>query len=688
MPRFSYRRGSGLPRDGQTSRNSARFAIIDPSRHLSQVGSSALRPVSEFVPAQKKGHEWQSDGFTYNRLIGEVGYLHDTTSKLVARCNLQIMEERPGEDPDMVESSDVRAVRVMRAFVGPIGGQRELKRRAALHYQIAGESLLLGTVLKDKFGVEKGISWEFLSPQEVKFKRERRGREEITIVTRNSRGTSDGEVEVDATASRFYRPDPEFSGLADSPMKRVLPICRQLVVLMEVVDAVAKQRLSAGILFIPEEMSFGPDDEVAEEGDLSPDDMDQFMRDLIEHIRAPIEDRTSAASLVPLVMKGPAELGEKIKLILLSKDLDKTYQELRAELLQRIGYGLDAPPEVITGKAKLNHWSAYSVDNEFIEQHVSPIGEALAEFLTIAYLRPMLVRKEGMTDDEADRFSLAFDPRPLAQRTDEGSTATAGWDRIITSDESWLASQGMDASDLATPEERKRRFLEKIVLANPGLMAPAILPILYPDDQALIDSLENSKPVNAAPEWGSPGAAAPSTPAPIRPVAQPIAPPTDRPGASVTPIASVDSLVDRLTRAAGAELEKALERAGSAAVKRLAETQFSGDFADVPARQVYGQLTPDHWAVMGNPDLTAGTWDDFARDASALIQAWALATGSTPSLAAEIAKTATLNIVRDLDDLVGSEMFAAASSVEGGLEIPTEIVSEALGRAISARRAG
>ncbi len=685
MPRFSYRRGSGLPRDTQASRNTSSFAIIDPSRHLAEVGSSALHAVSEFIPAQKKGHEWQGDAFVYNRLVGEVGYLHDTTSKLVARCALQVIEETT-DDPDnpTKESKDPRAVRVMKAFVGPIGGQRELKRRAALHYQIAGESLLLGTTMRDKFDVEKGISWEFLSPMEVKFKRVKKGREEITVVMRNSRGATDGEVEVDASASRFYRPDGEFSGLADSPMKRVLPICRQLVVLMEVVDAVAKQRLSAGILFIPEEMSFGPDDETSEEGDLSQDDMDQFMHDLIEHIRAPIEDRTSAASLVPLVMKGPAELGEKIKLIMLSKDLDKTYQDLRAELLQRIAFGLDAPPEVITGKAALNHWSAYSVDNEFIDQHVAPIGEALAEFLTIAYLRPMLVQKEGMSEDEAERFSLLFDPRPLAQRVDEGSTATTGVNLNISSDEAWLKANGMDASDMATPEERKRRMLERCVLANPALMGPALLPLLYPDDAELAAAMEASKPVNAYPEFG-PGAPAPDASADpvLRPVAQP-----EAPAMSEGAITSVDQLVDRLTTAADAALERALEKAGSRAATKLAGTEFRDDFSGVDKRAIYGQLTPDHWAAMKHPDLVGDAWDGFAERAQAWVADWAVNTGSSSYLASEIAKTAVLNLCRDLDDLLQSGVLSTAAVLPSGLRIPSEVVSDALGRAIESRRAG
>ena len=57
--------------------------------------------------------------------------------------------------------------RCMQVLTGPMGGQRELKRRAAFNYQVAGEAIFLSTPLYDTFGVYHGTSYEFLSVREI-----------------------------------------------------------------------------------------------------------------------------------------------------------------------------------------------------------------------------------------------------------------------------------------------------------------------------------------------------------------------------------------------------------------------------------------------------------------------------------------------------------------------------------------
>jgi hypothetical protein len=89
----------------------------------------------------------------------------------------------------------------------------------------------------------------------------------------------------------------------------------------------ADARLAAGILYVPEEITFAtdsdPDDPDAniDEGDLR-DMVEEFLHHLAEHLRAPVEDRSSAAALVPLLMRGPAELYDKIGLIEVARGLD------------------------------------------------------------------------------------------------------------------------------------------------------------------------------------------------------------------------------------------------------------------------------------------------------------------------------------------------------------------------------
>jgi hypothetical protein len=605
--------------------------MIAPQPNIASVSSAALSRIDAWTVPARKGHEWQRDAFSFNELIGEIGYLNNLVANLVSTCELRVVESKIGVDGlEMDESTDPRAVRVMEAFTGPQGGQKELKRRAAMHLQIAGESYLLGTPLKDKFDRAAGFLWEFLSTEEIRVTAGQGGQR----IKRNASGLSDGDagfVDVEAFIARLWRPDPRYSLRADSPMKRVLPICRELVVLSEVVDSIAKSRLSSGMLFIPEEMSFGPINETEAPNDS--DDFDEFIGTLVEHMSAPVRDRTSAAGLVPLVVRGAAEYGDKIRLVQLAQDLDSTFHDLRMELLDRLAKGLDAPPEIIGGKAGLNHWSSYNVDADLIGKHVNPVGEMIAEFITVAYLRPMLAEFEHVSDEDVQRFELVFDSRVLTARQDEGPAATGAWDRLALSDVSYLRANGFQLEDYPSEDERRRRTLEKVLMADPGTYGPLLLPELYPELGYLFAGVAPTP--SSSPAQAAPVAAVPPDPAAAM---LPPAEPSVAPSAGTEPsVAATGDLVDKLTGAADVALVKALGA---------------------------GQET--------------GGWEEFKAVAGVFVSDWLLATGFEPVMAATVTENVLDSVMLSLDS------FTHQVSVQGGvLEVPQEVVLIPLRRALA-----
>jgi hypothetical protein len=605
--------------------------MVAPQPNLAAVSSAALARIDAWTVPARRGHEWQRDAFSFNELIGEIGYLNNLVANLVSTCELRVVETRIGVDGlEMEESSDPRAARVMAAFTGPQGGQKELKRRAAMHLQIAGESYLLGTPLKDKFDRAAGFMWEFLSTEEIRVTAGQ-GKQQIK---RNASGLSDGDagfVDVEAFIARLWRPDPRYSMRADSPMKRVLPICRELVVLSEVVDSIAKSRLSSGMLFIPEEMSFGPINET--EAPNESDDFDEFIATLVEHMSAPVRDRTSAAGLVPLVVRGAAEYGDKIRLVQLAQDLDATFHDLRMELLDRLAKGLDAPPEIIGGKAGLNHWSSYNVDADLIGKHVNPVGEMIAEFITVAYLRPMLAEFEYLSDDEVQRFELVFDSRILTARQDEGPAATGAWDRLALSDTSYLRANGFELDDYPSDDERKRRTLEKVLMADPGTYGPLLLPELYPELSYLFDGVEPT-PVNAAP------AAPVDSPAIADPAAAMLPPqevPTVSQGPSEPAVAATGDLVDKLTGAADVALVKALG-AGQDSVN----------------------------------------WGEFRVEGTGFVSGWLVDAGVEQVMVPSVAENVMDSVLVSLDSFT-----RLAAEQGGGWDVPDEVVLIPLKRALA-----
>lgn len=662
-----------------TQRNDGSFAIKRPKRSSANVSSAALRKVKDVRPNLSNDVGWQTDAFTYNELVPEVGFVNNVTANTVAAADLLIV--RRDESGDWVESSDPRAESVMDAFVGPVGGREELLRRAALHMQIAGESWLLGTDIFDEHEAPLGTLWEFLSTSEVKVDGDGNVNRNPSGTKQSSYGSkaADGGLDEDVYIARLWRSDPQWSDRADSPMKRVLPLCREVVILSQVVDAVAKSRLAAGILFVPDEMSFGPDDETEDPGD-DTDDIDEFMSELIQHLSAPVDDRTSAAALVPLLMRGAAELGESVRLIDVARDLDSLYQELRKETLERIARGLDIPPEIMEGKGSLNHWTGYNIDSEFASKHVIPLGDMLAEFITTSYFRPMLVQFEGFTEEQAEGFALRFDPSSIISKPEPGQVRGA-WDRRVVNDLTYLRSLGLDEDAMPDEEEKKRRWLEAVLESDPVYWGPSLLPILHPELEGLFDAADAARrqvEIDAAPT----GRRIPS-PSDVGLVDDDPSEGMDEPGDAVeagNETHDLDALIDMLTVAADAALERALERAANRVLTNKIDGSLREELRTVPKTQVLTTIGRDRFGTLGlsESEISGDAWDSFEMKGRMWVRRHIAANGAPEWYAEEQADAVMAEMVPLLQSHMLSSLRRPLGRGENGLLVPNELIRMAL----------
>lgn len=441
-----------------------------------QLGSSALRKLKDFRQPKKgkDDQKWQDESIDFFNNIGELYSVIELTAKMVGACRLRAAEYN--ETGEVCETTDERVHRVMRAFVGPDQGQRMLLRKAALSLQVLGECFLLGVPYEGP-AVEGGnnsaeslLYWEFVSPKEIRFEDAKVGGERK--VFRNSEGPSKGssfgasgaqdpnELPLDCYIARIHRSELCYSEQATSHLRAARTICRELLDLTDVVAAIANSRLNAGILYVPQEFSFGNNKDGWQSGDGSDDDDIDYLTDVLtEHLTAPVADHTDEAALVPLIMRGPAEHGDKIKWIQISRDLDEWAKDLRQELLSRLADALDVPREVMLGKGDLNHWTGYNIDSDLVSKHILPVGQLIAEFVASSYLRPMLEEFEGMTPEEACRFTVEFDAQAVVARHNEAQVA----DRLFTlgciGKKALLRASGFSEADQPSPEEQAQMFL-------------------------------------------------------------------------------------------------------------------------------------------------------------------------------------------------------------------------------------
>ena len=712
----------------------AQFTMQRPAKPSSH-SSAALKKVAEFKVdevVRRDKQSWQRDAYALNSAIGQVSKTNSITANTVAACDLaptyidpetgierrldDILDADEGDDgfdPELREVAEA-VRRVDEAFIGPLGGKRQLMWRAAWHLRVGGESFLVGTPSKDPRITPAGDSpellWEFLSPLEYrqqddkKWVRDSTGRSSQVSPMGASTGNGDtfaamlgprGQMADEGYSARLWQQDPAFGELPYCAMKTALADMTQYVELRGVIDAAIQTRMSAGMLLVDESLSFGPDNEPDEGSE--EDELDPFTLELVTHMAAPIADRTSGASLVPLVLRGKGELLKEVRLIDLSND-NRALEELRTtreETLKSVMQILDAPAELVGGKAELNHWTGFAVDEELTGRYVIPLGQAIAGFTTQAYLQAMLVEFEDFTEEEAARWFYEFDPSNITAKADRGVTFIRLWDRGLVSDSAARSANGATEADAPPLEERRERFIIELVTASPKFLPMLRLTELFAD----VDLSELEAIAALIPEIGPGGA--PGPPAAPQPGAppptgdqnpgEPTGDPTTGDGRPDTqpglesgdvPIESSRDarLIGMLLGEADAAVERALERAGARLVSRFDKS----DEADPVRARLRGRRKTEALALCSNGDLAgvgltpedllSGEWDDFQVKAEGLVRPWVENTiGRNGHIAAEQARCVSEQMAEALMVLTLNDRGAQRYGTEG-LRVPTETV--------------
>lgn len=650
--------------------------------HLATIGARKAARVTE--PTADR--VWQTEAWGHDGAIGELGFITGLKANTVAQCDLVIQTFDPatGDWVDELEGVDFTpARRCMDAWVGPVGGRGELLRRGAHHLCVAGESHLVGIPLVDEETNEPlGVFWEFLSSSEL-----RANPDGAYVRHTGETSGSGGEVLPDETyVARMWRSDSQYSHLATSEVKRVLGVCSEIVVLSQMIDAIAKSRLPAGVLFVPTELSFATeDDETVDAGDdLMEDDgeVDEFIAELFRHVTAPIENRLAAEGYMPLILRGPAELGEKVRLIELARADNDWADKLRDKAIARMLAGLDAPKELID-KASLTHWTSYNIDAEFALKHLRPIGELIADFVTDAFLRRMLETFEGMDIDESARWRVRFDMSAVMAREDEASASRVLHSMGKISDTALRAANGFGEEAAPSDAEIRARTARELIAAAPGIFGRAMinfLPGFEQFDATLIPVTGDEGP------GGGPG----GSPQTVNSREEHLNPPDATSGQDAPDREAEDAnpptfarLVERLATAADFAMGRAFEVAGARLVTKCqrvpALKSKVGAVAKARAGTVLTADDLDQIAVT-HAVLFAGAWDDFHGRATGWLTGYLQGRG-LGTAAPEVAAMAAEALVMHVEEFAVAHLHRGLPAAgPNGLRVATRDVERIIGR--------
>jgi hypothetical protein len=446
---------------------------------------------------------WQVEAWEYYDAIGEIKYAFNLVASVVSRIRIHAaVVDDPSQTPTPIRMSDTvdkglaaAAERALARLDSAYGGQAGLLKDAALNLSVAGECYLVQMPERIGYGIPE--SWDIRSVDEVLV--DQRGgfniigrREQHSNNGSASSGTMAGgqKLSENAFVGRIWRSHPRFSDEADSSLRGLLDLCSELLLLNRTFRATARSRLNAGALYLPDGLSVAAQGDgnfpFDEDDDLNPgftveEAEDEFEEQLIDAMTTPIRDEESASAVVPLIIRGPAELGDKIKQFKFERSFDPALAERADRVLERILQGLDVPKDVVTGLANVKYSNAVQIDENLYKAHIEPLMLLIADALTIVYLRPYLIA-QGYSESDVERIVVWYDPSMVSTRNDRATDADAGFDRGAVSYETWRRAHGFSSSDAPSPNEMVIRMLQEKGAITPelteamiGAIAPEIL---------------------------------------------------------------------------------------------------------------------------------------------------------------------------------------------------------------------
>jgi hypothetical protein len=444
-------------------------------------------------------NSWQSEAWEYYDAIGEVKYAFNLVASVVSRIRLYAaVVQDPSEAPLPIRNSDFIDARLASAAERAItrldsayGGQAGLLKDAALNLSVAGECYLVQ--MPERIGTGLPESWDVRSVDELQV--DQRGN--YTVTPRGQGSSMAGGARMEgiklpngAFVGRIWKAHPRFSDEADSSMRGLLDLCAELLLLNRTFRATARSRLNAGALYLPDGLSVAaspdPDYPYDEDSDLNsgftPEEAaDEFEDQLIDAMTTPIRDEDSASAVVPLIIRGPAELGDKIKQFKFERSFDPALAERSDRVLERILQGLDVPKDVVTGLANVKYSNALQIDESLYKAHIEPLMLLIVDALTVVYLRPYLL-SAGFDPAIVERICVWYDPSQVATRNDRAADADAGYDRMAVSMDTWRRAHGFNESDAPQPTEVALRILmdrgaitPELTEAMLGAVAPEIM---------------------------------------------------------------------------------------------------------------------------------------------------------------------------------------------------------------------
>lgn len=397
-------------------------------------------PLAALLVAQTR-QVWQTMAYAYYSTVGEIHYAARFVGNCVSRVRL-VAARKPsldvsnpqndGDAPTLLTGGDIAVA--VRNLKSPRGGQAGLLRMMAINLFLAGECFLIGTE-----GTDGMQQWDSCSINELVFLG-------TDAYRRQAPALPPLLIDSNALVIRVWSEHPEFSLLADSSIRSCMDECEKLLLLSRQDRSLVRSRFAGnGILFVPAELM-----PPAVRDSENPTEDNPFMQKLTEALMSSLIDELDTSSLVPILLSGPAEYGKAIQYITFDRPVNARAAAMRQESIGRIATAVDLPSEILTGKADLNHWTAWQINEDTVRAHLQPLIELICDALTMGYLQPAL-KNAGYED--WNQYVVWYDSSNLTQAPDRSEKAQAVFDRGGLSKVALRRENGFNEADAPSQDE-------------------------------------------------------------------------------------------------------------------------------------------------------------------------------------------------------------------------------------------
>lgn len=502
-------------------------------------------------PELSRRKDWQSAAWGYRDTVPELRFTVGFISSCLGRLRVFPAANQPeGREPVALDEAGADGVSARTAACARDAIERvqldsrgsSMLARLGENLEVAAEGYLLGEPDPTS---PTGEKWSVRSVTELQVGNDGT----IRLVEPGARTTANGSGsrELDARQVellRIWRPHPQYYEWPDSEMASVLDTAEELRLIDRLMRAQTRSRISSGqLLYVPEELSLSRAGGSSVTSSLpgTADDDDPFMEEFTAGLLDPIGNEDSPEAVVPLVLRGPALIGDQpvkdlMGCIPIPREDPAELNARRDQKVAVLARALNIPPEVITGLSVGNHWSSWLISADTVRNHIEPRAEVLCDSITSAYLRPML-REMGCPADEVARVVLWFDPSELIQNPDRGKDARDAHSTGALSDEALMKHLGFGEDDRPKLHERLFRALEARSVSDQQVPLMMLLAGMSQDDPLVVAALDAAAAGRAqrAPQvvnGGRPARALPSGPPQGEPPADPGPPSGDPVNAS------------------------------------------------------------------------------------------------------------------------------------------------------------